>query len=199
MAAGQADEVVPSSAARGFDRTALVAFPACFPGGNDDHVRRLLFRHPLGRRPARVQDDAVGAGLPQAERARRHARPSGGVSAFAIVPGPNARYLTGLEFHLMERPTLLLLTANCRVLAIMPELERPRWREAFPEARTFYWQGSEGFAEPFRKLSVALAGPVGVEGLRMRMAEFEGLASHLPPGATVNADTTLAKLSCCGA
>ncbi len=117
-----------------------------------------------------------------------------GFSALAIVPGPNFRYLTGLEFHLMERPTILFLAADGRVLAIMPELERSKWLEAFPEARTFFWQDSEGFAGSFRKLAAALAGPVGVEGLRMRMFEFEVLASHLPPGAVVNAETALAGL-----
>ena len=120
-----------------------------------------------------------------------------GFSAFAIVPGPNFRYLTGLEFHLMERPTLLILTAEGRVLAIMPELERSKWREAFPEARTFFWQDCEGYAEAFRKLAAALAGPVGVEGMRMRMFEFEALRSHLPQGAVVDAEPALAKLRIC--
>lgn len=120
-----------------------------------------------------------------------------GLCALAIVPGPNFRYLTGLEFHLMERPTLLFLTAEGRVLAIMPELERSKWREAFPEARTFFWQDSEGFAEAFRKLSEALAGPVGVEGMRMRMFESEALRSHLPQGAVVDAEPALAKLRIC--
>ncbi|MXY33437.1 MAG: aminopeptidase P family protein [Boseongicola sp. SB0664_bin_43] len=120
-----------------------------------------------------------------------------GLSALAIVPGPNFRYLTGLELHQMEHPTLLLLTAEGRVLAIMPELERSRRRTAFPRARTVFLQDSEGLAEPFRKLSVALAGPVGVEGLRMRMSEFEALAAHLPPDEIVNADSILARLRIC--
>ena len=120
-----------------------------------------------------------------------------GFSAFAIVPGPNFRYLTGLEFHLMERPTLLFITAEGTVLGIMPELERSRWREAFPEARTFFWQDCEGYAEAFRELSEALAGPVGVEGTRMRMFEFEALRLHLPPGGVADAAPALARLRIC--
>lgn len=129
-------------------------------------------------------------------RAARLAREAG-LGAFAFVPGPNFRYLTGLEFHLMERPTLLVLASGGEVLAIMPELERSRWRDAFPEARTFFWQDSEGFAEAFRELSAVLAGPVGVEGMRMRMFEFEALRSHLPQGAVVDAEPALAKLRIC--
>ena len=120
-----------------------------------------------------------------------------GFSAFAFVPGPNFRYLTGLEFHLMERPTLLVLTSEGEALAIMPELERSRWRDAFPEARTFFWQDSEGFAAAFRKLCAALAGPVGVEGMRMRIFEFAALRSHLPHGAVVDAEHALAELRTC--
>lgn len=120
-----------------------------------------------------------------------------GFNAFAFVPGPNFLYLTGLAFHLMERPTVLLLTAEGRVLAIMPELERSRWRKAFPEARTFFWRDCEGYADAFRELSATLAGPVGVEGMRMRMFEFEALRSHLPQGAVVDAEPALAKLRIC--
>ena len=32
------------------------------------------------------------------------------LGAIAIVPGPNFSYLSGLDFHLMERPTVMFLT-----------------------------------------------------------------------------------------
>ena len=60
-----------------------------------------------------------------------------GLDAAAFVPGPSFYYLTGLDFHLMERPTLLVVTAGGGMLAIMPELERLKWSSAFPEAETF--------------------------------------------------------------
>ena len=46
-----------------------------------------------------------------------------GLGAIALVPGANLFYLSGLHFHLMERPTLLFVTAANRIVGIIPELE----------------------------------------------------------------------------
>ena len=43
----------------------------------------------------------------------------------AIVPGSNFRYLTGGNFHLMERPTVLLLKKNSKPVC---NLTYPRTR-----------------------------------------------------------------------
>ena len=117
-----------------------------------------------------------------------------GLEAVAIVPGPNFIYLTGLHFHLMERPTLLFVTASGGLKAIMPELERSKWTESFPEAETWFWQDSDGYDAAFRDCCRSIGGPVGVEGMRMRMFESEALALPLPQGAVVNADAGLADL-----
>lgn len=116
------------------------------------------------------------------------------IGALAFVPGPNFLYLTGLHFHLMERPTVVFVTAENEMLAIMPELERSKWSQAFPDAHTFYWQDSDGYDEAFRTCSAALPVPVGVEGMRMRMFEAEALASRLPQGSLSNAEAHLAAL-----
>ena len=34
------------------------------------------------------------------------------LDAFVIIPGSNFRYLTGGDFHLMERPTALIISKN---------------------------------------------------------------------------------------
>lgn len=120
-----------------------------------------------------------------------------GFDALAFVPGPNFHYLSGLDFHLMERPTLMFVTAEGEVLAIMPELERSKWREAFPDARTFFWQDSDGYADAFKACADALPGSVGVEGMRMRMFEFEALERVMPQGAVRDADRVLAELRIC--
>lgn len=120
-----------------------------------------------------------------------------GLATLAIVPGPNFYYLTGLNFNLMERPTLLFLTADGDILAIMPELERSKWCQAFPEAKTFFWQDSDGYSKAFQQCAASLVGPIGVEGMRMRMFEFEALAANLPPGSVQNAEAALAELRLC--
>ncbi len=46
-----------------------------------------------------------------------------GFEIAVINPGPTLTYLTGLHFHLMERPTLLICRAKNKPLLILPELE----------------------------------------------------------------------------
>lgn len=117
-----------------------------------------------------------------------------GLDALAFVPGPNFLYLTGLHFHLMERPTLMFVHASGEVAAIMPVLERSKWSAAFPDARTFYWQDSEGYASAFAGCLASFDGPIGVEGMRMRMFEAAALSNCLPQGAVVDAEAQIAAL-----
>ena len=46
-----------------------------------------------------------------------------GLDWVALNPGPSLRYLTGLSFHLMERPVVVLVGSNRRLKVILPELE----------------------------------------------------------------------------
>ena len=118
-----------------------------------------------------------------------------GLGVLAFVPGANFTYLTGLQFHLMERPTLLFVTAEAEVLAIMPELERAKWAEAFPDAVTFYWQDADGYQQAFAQAAAALdGGMIGVEGMRMRVFEADALRQHFPQGAIVDAEAGLIDL-----
>ncbi len=121
-----------------------------------------------------------------------------GLEAIVFVPGPNFFYLTGLDFHLMERPTLLILGADDSVSAIMPELERSKWRATCPDAVTYFWQDSDGFDQAFADWGATATGPIGVEGARMRMFEAEALTQAIrhgqSNGAVRNADAALIDL-----
>ena len=118
-----------------------------------------------------------------------------GLDAAAFVPGPSFYYLTGIDFPLMERPTLLFVTADGGMLAIMPELERLKWSSTFPDAETFYWQDSDGFEAAFEAAMRALgAAALGVEGGRMRMFEYDALRRHAGNGEVRNADAALQPL-----
>ena len=133
----------------------------------------------------------------QARRRDRAARliRDAGLDAAAFVPGPSFHYLTGLDFPLMERPTLLFVTEKAGILAIMPELERLKWRTAFPDAETFYWQDSDGYEDAFAAATRALeAAALGVEGGRMRMFEYDALRRHMGNGEVRNADAALQAL-----
>jgi Xaa-Pro dipeptidase len=132
-----------------------------------------------------------------AERRQKLARIArdNGLGAVAFVPGANFTYLTGLHFHLMERPTLLFVTAAGQVVGIIPELEREKWSATLPDALTFYWQDSEGYQTAFADAAAALGGQqIGVEGMRMRVFEGEALRRHFPQGAIVDAEPGLIDL-----
>lgn len=133
-----------------------------------------------------------------ANRRSRAARLMGasGIGAVAFVPGPNFVYLTGVHLHLMERPTLYVLTAEGQSLAMMPGLEKQKWGAAMPGAETVYWDDADGPDAAFATLAGWLgdALPLGIEGLRMRAAEYRALARYLGPDALVDADPALTGL-----
>jgi Xaa-Pro dipeptidase len=46
-----------------------------------------------------------------------------GLDAVALNPGPTLVYLTGLHFHLMERPMVMLFAPGQAPAIVLPELE----------------------------------------------------------------------------
>jgi Xaa-Pro aminopeptidase len=117
------------------------------------------------------------------------------LDAAAIVPGPNFYYLTGAQFHLMERPTILLVPNEGPVRALMPLLERTRWESIAPEADTVYWQDSDGYAEAFRQLATRIApASIGVEGQRMRVFEAEALRRAFPAADVLDAHSAISHM-----
>lgn len=114
--------------------------------------------------------------------------------AAAFVPGPNFYYLTGVHLHLMERPTILIVTAEGAIHAAIPALERDRWSADMPEAETVFWQDSDGYAAALETLARQTGlDRLGVESGRMR--HFEAAALETAFGFKVtDASKILAKL-----
>ncbi len=120
------------------------------------------------------------------------------IDAVAIIPGPNFQYLTGLSFHLMERPTLLFVTAQGELMAIMPALERLMWEAAMPSVSTFYWQDKDGFEAAFATAKQHLGNmKLGVEGLRMRVFEADALRQQFGHDSISNAADIFNQLRYC--
>ncbi len=97
-----------------------------------------------------------------------------GLAGLILVPGPNLFHLTGLTFHLSERPIFAFFPVEGEPAFLLPTLEADkvggRWR-------TFTYDDRSG---PMKALRQAIAvtgstGRWGVEGLRMRFAEAEQL------------------------
>ena len=74
-----------------------------------------------------------------------------------------------------------MLSRDGRQHAVIPALERLQWSKDMPDAVTSYWADEDGPAAAFAALASELKGCVlGVEGLRMRAAEFMALRQHWP-------------------
>lgn len=130
-----------------------------------------------------------------AERRERLAATLGenGLDAAALVPGPSFYYLTGIHFHLMERPTVLFVGADGRMHGVIPSLEKARWQAGLPDADTEYWQDSEGSGGAFSRIAARMkAERLGVEGQRMRVFESDLLRAHFGEATVRDAQASIA-------
>lgn len=115
-----------------------------------------------------------------------------------LNPGPGLLYATGLQFHLMERPTLLVIDRSGRAGMILPELERGKVNGEIPGMECFTygddpstWQASISLA--FRSINPR-ARLVGVEPARLRYLELEYIRNSLPAAELSPADSMLGAL-----
>ena len=121
-----------------------------------------------------------------------------GLDWVALNPGPSLRYLTGLSFHLMERPVVVLVGSNRRLKVILPELELAKVADLPFEAEihTFgddpaTWQRIYDTA--LQDIS-AIPLRVGVEPTQLRFLELDLLRKALPNADFVDGSAALAEL-----
>ena len=105
-----------------------------------------------------------------------------GVKAVMLVPGSNLRYFTGLAFHLSERLTAALVTAQGEVGLVVPQLEAPQLeRRRDLNARAFVWSDAEGSDGALKAALTALElthGTLGADGMSVRLSEWLALKRH---------------------
>ena len=123
-----------------------------------------------------------------------------GLDALALMPGPNLFYLTGLSFHLSERPVVALFPVDSPPAIILPALEAAKVEQADLALDPFPYTDEEGHPPAFRNACVALGLPdraVGVELLQMRLLEARLLEQCAPGCQLVPAEDALAALRLC--
>ena len=121
-----------------------------------------------------------------------------GIDSAAVVPGANFYFLTGVHFHLMERPTIFFIGADGARRAIIPVLERSRWQAAAPDVDSVFWQDSDGFDAAFAEAARRFSpGKIGVEGQRMRVFEGDALRAHFKHSQIVDAHQTISSARLC--
>lgn len=120
-----------------------------------------------------------------------------GLEHLALNPGPSLVYLTGLHFHLSERPTVLFLSRNHVPLLILPELEAAKADSAAIPLEPLTFNDNPAtwgavFAAACAK--IGCAGKLGVEPTRFRYLETAFLQEAAPGLQIVSAGGVLAQL-----
>ena len=109
-----------------------------------------------------------------------------GLDAIALNPGPSLTYLTGLHFHLSERPVVVLFTADSAPVIILPELEMLKLTGLPYEIKAFpYGENPAEWEDIFHAASRSLGldgKRIGIEPLHIRLLEFRHLEAAV--GAT---------------
>ena len=120
------------------------------------------------------------------------------LDAVILNPGPTLKYLTGLNFHLMERPVVLMVAAGEDPAIVLPELELPKV-DLFPyKVKAFaYGENPSEWNEAFRKAAQALGldrKRIGVEPRQLRLLEFRHVKAGAPEADYPDASDVLAGL-----
>ncbi len=121
-----------------------------------------------------------------------------GLAGMAFNPGPTLTYLTGMHFHLMERPTVLLVSQVGSAAMVLPSLEQGKLPQESAVFKAFTygddpatWPAAFSQAGEWLKLP---AGEVGVAPTRMRFLELSYLKPALPGITFVDGGLPLAGL-----
>lgn len=121
-----------------------------------------------------------------------------GLDAVILNPGPTLTHLTGLRFHLMERPVVLMFARDQDPAIVLPELELQKVASlpyalqvfAYPENPS-EWDGA------FRKAAQALGldgKRIGVEPRQLRLLEFRHVKAGAPEADYPDASDVLSAL-----
>jgi len=119
------------------------------------------------------------------------------LDAIALIPGANLRYITGIDFHLMERPLVIFFVPGRDPVAVVPTLEEDRLNACGIPMTLFPWTDAEGYAAAFAAAAgeLKLIGKrIGVEELRMRVLEARIIEEYFLGVELVPASTPLAQL-----
>ncbi len=120
------------------------------------------------------------------------------LNALALNPGPSLTYLTGLHFHLMERPVVTIFVPHSPPTIVLPELETAKVTSLPYDAQFFpYGEDPGTWSGVFRQAALAtqLNGRrVGVEPGRLRLLELRYLENAAPEAEFVSAEECLESL-----
>lgn len=121
-----------------------------------------------------------------------------GLDALAVNPGPSLSYLTGIGFHLSERPVVVLFQPGTDPTIVLPQLEAAKLEQVSYDIRVFtYTEDLNSWPEAFRTAidATGLDGKrVGVEPRNLRVLELRLLEGAAPEARFDSGESVLAAL-----
>ena len=121
-----------------------------------------------------------------------------GLDAVILNPGPTLTHLTGLHFHLMERPVVLLFAQDQDPAIVLPELELQKVASLPYNLHVFsYSENPTEWDAAFRKAVQALGldgKRIGVEPRQLRLLEFRHVKAGAPEADYPDASDVLSSM-----
>jgi Xaa-Pro dipeptidase len=120
------------------------------------------------------------------------------LDAVILNPGPTLTHLTGLRFHLMERPVVLMLARDQEPAIVLPELELQKVASLPYKLQIFaYPENPAEWAIFFRSAAQTLGldgKRIGVEPRQLRLLEFRYVKAGAPEADYPDASDVLSSL-----
>jgi Xaa-Pro dipeptidase len=120
------------------------------------------------------------------------------LDAVILNPGPTLTYLTGLHFHLMERPVVLFVALAQDPVLVLPELELPKLDHlTYKMQAVAFGETPTEWGNAFRKAAqmLGLDGKrIGVEPRQLRLLEFGYVKAGAPKAEFPDASLVLSAL-----
>jgi Xaa-Pro dipeptidase len=123
------------------------------------------------------------------------------IEALVLNPGPSLTYLTGLHFHLMERPIAVIFAPGQPLAIILPELETAKLAALSFPVQTFAFNDDPATWQDVYRHAVQATriegSRIGVEPTRFRVLELRFLETAAPHAQIVSAESAVASLRMC--
>ena len=121
--------------------------------------------------------------------------------ALVLNPGPSLTYLTGLHFHLSERPVLVIFQPAQAPVIILPQLETAKLEGLAYHVQAFpYGEDPATWQDVVRnglQHAELLAGKAGIEPRQLRVLELRLLEGAAPDLLYASGDEIVAGLRMC--
>ena len=121
-----------------------------------------------------------------------------GLDAVILNPGPTLTHLTGLRFHLMERPVVLMFAKDQAPAIVLPELELQKVASLPYKLQVFaYPENPSEWDGAFRRAAQSLdldGKRIGVEPRQLRLLEFRHVKAGAPEADYPDASEVLSSL-----